>query len=110
MTEAVPRQGSIKNKIVASDLEEERKNCNFDQKELAQLVWGGKERYERVKTISADFENDDVLRGTEKWYDFSREEQQENALLRFRRLFDKHNDRYFGKFEPHMTPWYTLGF
>jgi hypothetical protein len=33
MTEAaatVPRQGSIKNKIVASDLEEERKKCNFD--------------------------------------------------------------------------------
>ena len=30
----VPRHGSVKNKIVASDLEEERKLCNFDQVEL----------------------------------------------------------------------------
>jgi hypothetical protein len=31
MSKAVaPRLGSIKNKIVASDLEEERKQCNFD--------------------------------------------------------------------------------
>ena len=30
-----PRIGSVKSKIVSSDLEEERKNRNFDNKELA---------------------------------------------------------------------------
>ena len=36
-----PRMGSIKNKIVASDLEEERKHLNFDQNEFTNLIWGG---------------------------------------------------------------------
>jgi hypothetical protein len=36
-----PRLGSIKNKIVAEDLIEERAKCNFDQKELTIALYGG---------------------------------------------------------------------
>jgi hypothetical protein len=36
-----PTLGSIKNKIVASDLAEERKNCNFDQEEMSKHLWNG---------------------------------------------------------------------
>jgi hypothetical protein len=49
-----PRMGSIKNKIVSSDLEEERKLCNFDNKELAKLIWNGEQDYKRVKDIYAE--------------------------------------------------------
>ena len=33
--------GSVKRKIVASDLAEERSNCNFDQHELLVMLSGG---------------------------------------------------------------------
>ena len=33
--------GSVKNKIVASDLLEERKKCAFDQDELKDFLHGG---------------------------------------------------------------------
>lgn len=33
--------GSVKNKVVASDLKEERKKCNFDQMELKVFLGGG---------------------------------------------------------------------
>ena len=49
-----PRLGSIKNKIVSSDLEEERKLRNFDNKELAKLIWNGEQDYKRVKDIYAE--------------------------------------------------------
>lgn len=35
--------GSIKNKIVASDLIEERGKCNFDKEEMSELIYGSKE-------------------------------------------------------------------
>ena len=31
--------GSWKNKIVATDLLEERNNCNFDQTEALKIIW-----------------------------------------------------------------------
>jgi hypothetical protein len=46
--------GSIKNKIVSSDLEEERKLRNFDNKELAKLIWNGEQDFKRVKDIYAE--------------------------------------------------------
>jgi acyl-CoA oxidase len=33
--------GSVKNQIVASDLQAERANCNFDQEKMRVLVHGG---------------------------------------------------------------------
>ena len=107
---AVPRMGSIKNKIVASDLEDERKKCNFDQQELTHLLWGGKEKHLRAREVQEDMNRFEVLRGSEKWYDMSREEQQENALLRLRTIYDNYHDKYFKNFKQHMTPWWTLGF
>ena len=93
-----PRMGSIKNKIVASDLEEERKKCNFDQKELATLLWGGKQDYTRVKDIWGDLQSDKGLQATEKWYDMTREEMMEDCLRRLRRYYDLHRMKYFDNF------------
>lgn len=111
MTETpVPRMGSIKNKVVASDLEDERKNRNFDQQELTHLFWNGADNYIRAKGIMEDFNRVEILRGSEKWYDMSREEQQENALARLRAMYDNYPDKYFKSYKQHMTPWWTLGF
>ena len=37
------RQGSVKNKIVASDLAEERAKCDFDTQEMLVFLNGGQE-------------------------------------------------------------------
>ena len=47
---------------------------------------------------------------SEKWYDYSREEQIENGLLRFRRLHDLYKDKYFTNFKFHYVPWWSLNF
>ena len=71
---AKPRPGSIKNKIVASDLEEERLKSNFNGQELTESWFGGKQALEDYKSMMAIMENDPILRNTEKWYDMTREE------------------------------------
>jgi hypothetical protein len=91
----IPKTGSIKNKIVAEDLLAERKNCNFDKNELSTVIWGGKDGFDRTKSIWADMESDPALMPTEKWYDMSREEQQETSLRKLRLYFDKFRDKYF---------------
>ncbi|TNV82173.1 hypothetical protein FGO68_gene6753 [Halteria grandinella] len=102
--------GSIRNKVVSSDLQAERNNCNFDQLELTHLLWGGQKEYQRVRGIIADVERYEVLKGSEKWYDMSREEQHENALLRLRTMYDKYFDKYFKEYKPSMTSWWSVGF
>ena len=104
------RMGSIKNKVVASDLEDERKQCNFDLQELTHFVWGGADEFQRVKGIFEDMERVPELRGSEKWYDMSREEQQENALKRVKVYLDNYKEKYFTNFKQHFVPWWTLGF
>ena len=41
MSSAKITTGSVRNKVVASDLQEERKKCTFDQNELKVLIGGG---------------------------------------------------------------------
>jgi hypothetical protein len=40
----------------------------------------------------------------------SREEQQENALMRIRRYYDLHKVKYFTGFKPNFVCWWTLTF
>lgn len=67
--------GSIKNKIVATDLLEERAKCNFNMNEMALLLYGGKEELDIVKGWVSEMEGDSILRNNEKWYEMTREEQ-----------------------------------
>ena len=67
--------GSIKNKIVASDLVLERQNCNFDQKELREEILMGKEFVDRFDRYVKNMEADPILKNSEKFYEYSREEQ-----------------------------------
>ena len=95
---------------MAQDLLEERKKANFDAKELSQIIWNGKDDYDRVKGIWGDLKSDPQLHSTEKWYDFSREEQQEDAMRRLRRYYDTHREKYFTGFKFSYIPWWTISF
>ncbi len=58
MTQSKIRPGSVKNKIVASDLEEERANRNFDFEEMNRMMQGGKVTRERILGLIKDMESD----------------------------------------------------
>jgi len=50
MSKVIP--GSFKNKVVASELQEERDKCAFDHQEIKILMNGGPEMYK----VKSDFE------------------------------------------------------
>ena len=67
--------GSVKNKIVASDLVEERKNRDFQLKD--DKLFNHIDYYNDYKAFQdADkfLENDPILRNSHKFYEMSREE------------------------------------
>ena len=65
--------GSIKNKIVATELLEERANCNFDQKELKRVFMSIPEEVQaNIQRVMDDIENDPELNLTHKYYEMTR--------------------------------------
>ena len=70
-----PITGSIKDKIVASDLLEERLKRNFDMQEMNITLLGGRKKYDEVMAFFKFAESDPILRNSEKFNDMTREEQ-----------------------------------
>lgn len=62
------RTGSIKDKVVAADLQEERDKCNFNQKDLTIFLYDGKKSYERFLDWYKDMESDPILRNSHEFY------------------------------------------
>lgn len=87
--------GSLKTKVVASDLLEERKNLDFDQKELSYLFFGSKEVYEDWHIKVSQIINDPVLRKEADWYEKNRELQLVRNIQRVRRLYEIDKKRWF---------------
>jgi len=104
----VPRTGSIKDKVVAPDLLEERKKCNYDQAELSAYLWGGPAEQERVRGFYRDMESHPDTVFTEKFYDMTREEQIEDGLKRFRAYYDLYSEKYVAKFKRHYIPFWSF--
>ena len=48
-------EGSIKNKITATELVNERANCDFDQEELARTFWGGEDTLKLMRKYEKDY-------------------------------------------------------
>ena len=69
-----PIIGSIAKGIVASDLLDERKKCNFNQEEFMNLIITKKHADYFKRTIKI-MESDPILKNTHKYYDMTREEQ-----------------------------------
>lgn len=110
MTQSTIRAGSVKNKIVASDLEEERLKINFDANEMGLMMQGGPEVQERIRSLIKDMESDPALIHTEKYYEMSREELYVELLKRVRKYYDLYNEKYFSKYEWSYIPWWAVAF
>ena len=67
--------GSIKNKVVAPILAEERAKCDFDQEELRVLLMGGPIPFAKVKSNFEKFSNDPELANHIRWYEMTPEEK-----------------------------------
>lgn len=73
------------------------------------MLFQGKKEVDRIDMYSKDFEEDPVLRSSEKFYDFTREEQQEDLLRKVRHIFQNKNTNYYENYYSHFLPWSELG-
>jgi hypothetical protein len=55
-------------------------------------------------------ENDPILRSSEKWYDYTREEMYEVMLKKVRRYWDLHKEKYFINYKFNYHPWWSISF
>jgi len=88
--------GSMANKVVASDLQEERDKCNFDQKELYNLFTPF-ERENRAQ-VAKDQIEDPELHLTHTYYEMTVEEKQKMWMKRINHLWfkgEEYRKRYF---------------
>ena len=67
-------EGSMLRKIVASELQRERDNCNFDQTELADMFLDPKVRANRAR-FEQDMKDTPGFENTHKYYEMSAEEK-----------------------------------
>lgn len=76
--------GSIREKKVNPDLQEERDKCNFDQKELTRIIYGNDiESHENLKkVIGADKD----LQPTFEFYEMTREEMMERSQMQMKKI------------------------
>eukprot|EP00347_Sterkiella_histriomuscorum_P006528 403352422 len=110
MALSLPRTGSIKNKIVADDLLEERKNLNFNQEELTHLFFGSKEFYEEFNEHIRFMEADPLLRNDQTWYELTREEQMELLMKKARRVYEINRKKYYHDYEVGYFQWFYIMF
>lgn len=68
--------GSVRNKIVASDLLEERNKCAFDQQELRVLILGGQHIFDKKTEFHRILEKHPELANHHKFFEMTPEEQQ----------------------------------
>jgi len=80
--------GSVKNKIVHPYLIEEWKRLDFDQEELAILLFVTKERYDMRNTLNKIAAEDEILKNGPHLYGLSREEIFEWQIKWTKRLAD----------------------
>ena len=85
-------------KTTATELIEERANCNFDKQELHNLFHSNPENRRRNALINAEIETDPNLQLTHKYYEMSVQEKQEVWMKRLKYLYFKspeHRQMYF---------------
>ena len=79
--------GSISKKIVATELQEERDNCNFDQKELFDIWMPNKKLVERVNYYENDRDTDPKLNLHHNYYQMTVEEKQMEWYKKLNHLY-----------------------
>jgi hypothetical protein len=79
--------GSMKNKIVATELVEERAKCNIDQRELFVLFAGSEEQAEILLLEQKKILADPALQNGFEFYDMTREEQMYSWMKKLNHLW-----------------------
>ena len=85
--------GSVKNSIIATELVEERRKCDFDQNEIKSLLVDPEAKKIMDKT-KYDLENDPKLKFTHKYYEWTPQEIQQMWMQKLNYLWF-HKDRKF---------------
>lgn len=87
--------GSMKNKVVAPELLEERANCNFDQAEMKQVM--SPIMNEVIEQCAKDIKEDPWLAQTvsHKYYEMTREELHLMWMKKMHYLWNKNRQFYF---------------
>ena len=68
-------------------LEQERKSIDFNQEQLAEVVWSGKEKLERHRKLMDLFANDPILKNTHFHYEMTREEKMEASYAKMPSIY-----------------------
>ena len=76
-------------KIVATDLQEERDKCNFNQSELFSIFMPDKEINEEMKYFEDDRDSDPKLRLHHRYYEMTVEEKQMAWFKKMNHLYFK---------------------
>jgi hypothetical protein len=79
--------GSIKNKIVAPELQKERDRCNFDQVELAKAFIGGPAVYEDFLRSQKVLYSHKEMANSHKFYEMTREESHTDWMRKMLYIF-----------------------
>ena len=92
--------GSVKNKIVASDLIEERNNRDFEIK--GGLLYKNIDFYanfDQLQEFDKFMENDPILRNSHHFYEMSREEQMHTNMKKLSRAYQLKKKEWFQDIE-----------
>jgi hypothetical protein len=70
-------------------LEQERKSIDFNQEQLAEVIWSGKEKLERHRKLMDLFANDPILKNTHFYYEMTREEKMEASYSKMPSMYTR---------------------
>ncbi len=71
------------------NLKEERARIDFDQEQLANIVWGGAENLNHIRKMMNLFSNDPILKNTHFYYEMTREEKMAYNYEKLPRIYEK---------------------
>jgi acyl-CoA oxidase len=99
------KTGSVANKFVAPDLEEERAKRDFDADEMQKFLYNGEEAINYNKE-SFEFFNKDGIRNDLKFYEMTPYEQQELTWGKLKWIYENHGDKFFKSYEMLKYPYH----
>ena len=71
---------------VNKDLQQERSKLNFNQEQMAEIIWSGRDNLHFHRRLQNWFVNDPVAQNTHHYYDMTREEKIEHAYMKTARF------------------------
>ena len=95
--------GSLKNKIVASDLLEERSKCAFDKQELELLVKGGPALKKDFDYFESLFVKHPEMAKNHKFYEMTTDEKQRDLWRRLNFMAKHYPELFKAKSYPEGT-------